>query len=61
MPNPVNTYALNIYKICKHILQITFLGEPELFFLRKFKLFPVLLYKLQFNIGHLFAYIICII
>ena len=25
-------YILNIYMICKHILDITFLNEPELFF-----------------------------
>ena len=32
-PNPVYTYILNIYMICKPILQITFLNEPELFFM----------------------------
>ena len=31
MPNPVYTYILNIYMVCKHIFKITFLNEPELF------------------------------
>ena len=32
MPNPVYTYVLNIYMICKHILLITFINESEFFF-----------------------------
>ena len=32
MPNPVYTYIWNKYMICKHILLITFLNEPEFFF-----------------------------
>ena len=32
MQNPVHTYILNIYVIWKHILLITFINEPELFF-----------------------------
>ena len=30
--NPLYTYILDIYMICKHILSVTFLNEPELFF-----------------------------
>ena len=37
MPNPVYTYILNIYVICKHILYIKFLNEPDLFFAHGFK------------------------
>ena len=32
MPNHVYPYILDIYMICKHILEISFLNEPELFF-----------------------------
>ena len=32
MPNPLYTGTLNIYIICKHILYMTFVNEPELFF-----------------------------
>ena len=32
MPNPVYTYILNIFMICKHILLVKFLNEHELFF-----------------------------
>ena len=32
MPNSLYTYILNIYMICKHILLITFLNKPELFY-----------------------------
>ena len=46
MPNPVYTYISNIYiyVICKHILKITFLNEPELF-LDTVKWFKVLQYN----------------
>ena len=45
--------------ICKHILLITFLNEPEHFF-QTVKRFQVLLYKMsQFNISHFFAHIVC--
>ena len=37
MPNPLYTYILNLYMICKPILQIAFLNEPELFFVHSFK------------------------
>ena len=29
-PNPLNTYILNEYMICKHIFRITFLNKHEL-------------------------------
>ena len=32
MPNPLYTYILDMHIICKHILSITFLNEPEVFF-----------------------------
>ena len=31
MPNPLDTCILNIYKICKHMLEITFLNKPDIF------------------------------
>ena len=37
MPNPVPTYILTVYIICKGILWITFLNEPEVFFFNGFK------------------------
>ena len=54
-----------------NILLITFLNMPDIFFifliffffffffLHTIKWFQVLLYKLQFNISHLFAYTVC--
>ena len=45
IPNPVYTYILNIYMICKHILSITLLNESELFFLHTVKWFQELLYN----------------
>ena len=32
MPIPLCTYILNMYMFCEHILKITFLNKPELFF-----------------------------
>ena len=32
MPNPIYTYIVNICMTSEHILVITFLNEPELFF-----------------------------
>ena len=55
MPNPVNTYTLNIKLICKHILYITYLNEPELFF-RTVTWFQVLLYNGHNLMCHLFAH-----
>ena len=35
MPNPVYTYQIYIYMICKYILSVIFLIEPEIFFAKK--------------------------
>ena len=49
MPNPFYTYK--IYVICKHILQITFLNEPELiFFLHVVKWFHLFLSNMNNSI-----------
>ena len=42
--------------ICKHILSITFLNEPELNIFYTVKLFQVLLYNEPASISHLFAH-----
>ena len=44
MANPLCTYILNIYMICKYILLITFLNEPKLILLSLVEWFNVLLY-----------------
>ena len=43
--------------IDKQIL-LTFLNEPELFFVHTVKWFQLLLFKSQFNISHLFGHIV---
>ena len=45
MPNPVYAYILDIYMVCKQVLLITFLNEPEIICLRTVKWFQVLLYN----------------
>ena len=45
--------------ICKHILLIKFLNEPEFFFLYTAKWFQVFLYNSHNLTSHLFAHIVC--
>ena len=55
MPNPVYTYILNIYLICKNIVD----NEAELFFFHTVKLFQVLLYNSHSLTSVIYLHTVC--
>ena len=53
MPNPLYTYVLNIFVICKRIVLIAILNELELFW-HTFQWFQLLLYNCHLFVNSLF-------